>query len=104
LNDGRAADFVIAVNEIASNAVAHGSPVARLLRHTEKTMVVAEIRDRRNWRPGAKRSLSAAGIDRRGMGLPVARQVCDEVEIQRGHRGTVVTLRMSLRRENLRHR
>ena len=92
---GQADDFVIAVNEIATNAVRYGSPVARLLlRVAGGTAAEAEVRDGGTWEPAAG---PAAGDGRRGgMSLPLARQVCDEVEIAAGRGGTTVILRMSL--------
>jgi serine/threonine-protein kinase RsbW len=92
---GQADDFVIAVNEIATNAVRYGSPEARLLlRVAGGTAAEAEVRDGGTWEPAAG---AASGDGRRGgMGLPLTRQVCDEVEIAAGRGGTTVILRMSL--------
>ena len=83
---------MIAVNEIATNAVRYGSPEARLvLRVAREGVLEAEICDSGCWgQPG----VSAVGHG--GMGLPLARKVCDEVEIQAGSGGTTVTLRMSV--------
>lgn len=91
----RADDFVIAVNEIATNAVRYGSPVARLeLRAVGGRTVEAEVGDEGCWQPGPG---TPAGDQRSGgMGLPVTRRVCDAVEIQTGTGGTTVILRMSL--------
>lgn len=89
----RADDFVIAVNEIATNAVRHGSPTARLwLRITGRNVAEAVIRDSGRWRPGAR--VTPAGAGRGGMGLPLVRKVCDAVEIRAGDQGTTVLLRM----------
>ena len=95
LTQERADDFVIAINEIATNAVRYGSPVARLLlRAAEGGGAEAEIRDAGRWSPGA-RAAAAAGR-RGGMGLPLAREICDAVEIRTGASGTTVILRISL--------
>jgi serine/threonine-protein kinase RsbW len=92
---GRAGEFVIAVNEIATNAVRYGSPAAQLvLRVTRGDMAQAEVRDQGRWPPGS--TAAAAGEERGGMGLPLARQVCDAVEIRAGGDGTTVILRMRL--------
>lgn len=93
LPDDRADDFVIAVNEIATNAVRHGSPVARLLLRTEgaAAVAVAEIGDTGCWQPGPGPP-SGDG----GMGLPLARLICDEVDIRAQESGTTVVLRMNL--------
>jgi anti-sigma regulatory factor (Ser/Thr protein kinase) len=88
-------DFVIAVHEIAVNAVRYGSPAARLLlRVAGRTVAEAEIRDSGRWRPAP----AAAPADGRpgGRGLALARRICDEVEIQTSRGGTTVRLRMSL--------
>jgi serine/threonine-protein kinase RsbW len=89
----RADDFVIAVNEIATNAVRHGSPTARLrLRVTGRNMAEAVVRDDGRWQPGLKSAPPHAG--RGGMGLPLAQRLCDAVEIRVGDQGTTVFLRM----------
>ena len=93
---GRADDFVIAVSEIAANAVRYGSPAARLLLlWVAGGAAQAEVRDSGCWRPAA----GAASADGRGggMGLALARLVCDGVGIRAGAGGTTVILRMSLR-------
>jgi anti-sigma regulatory factor (Ser/Thr protein kinase) len=89
----RAADFVIAVHEIATNAVRHGSPVARLDLHSAGTVAQAEIRDSGHWPPGPAAAAAPGGL---GLGLYVARRVCDEVIIRRGASGSTVILQMSL--------
>jgi serine/threonine-protein kinase RsbW len=89
----RADDFVIAVNEIATNAVRYGSPQARLeLRVVGGCAVEAEVGDDGCWLPGPR---TPAGHERGGMGIPVARRLCDAVDIQAGADGTTVILRMS---------
>jgi serine/threonine-protein kinase RsbW len=91
----RAEDFVIAVNEIATNAVRYGSPTARLLlRVAGENMAEAEVRDEGRWLPGT--GTVPAGAERGGMGLPLVRRSCDAVEIRTGDDGTTVLLRMCL--------
>ena len=88
-------DFVIAVHEIAVNAVRYGSPAARLLlRVADGTVAEVEIRDSGHWRPAAAAVPADGGPG--GMGLVLARRVCDEVEIRTGRGGTTVRLRMRL--------
>ena len=89
----RAADFVIAVHEIATNAIRHGSPVARLALHIAGTAAQAEIRDSGRWPQEPPAATAPAGL---GMGLDVARQVCDQLTIHRGATGSTVTLQMNL--------
>jgi anti-sigma regulatory factor (Ser/Thr protein kinase) len=93
LHGQRAADFVIAVHEIAANAVRHGSPVALLALHSAGTVAQAEIRDSGHWPPGPAGATAPGGL---GMGLQVARRVCDEVTIHRSASGSTVILQMSL--------
>lgn len=91
---GRAAqqaeDFVPAANEIASNAVQHGSPAAVLRLSASPDSVQAEIRDTGPGMPAAR------PVDgRSGWGLALARQVFDEVTVATGGSGTTVVLRMN---------
>jgi anti-sigma regulatory factor (Ser/Thr protein kinase) len=95
LRGQRAGDFVIAVHEIAANAVRHGSPLARLvLQIAGGTVAQAEICDSGHWPAGAP--AAPAPGESGGRGLPLARQVCDQVTIRRGAGGSTVTLQMSL--------
>ena len=89
----RAADFVIAVHEIATNAIRHGSPVARLALQIAGTAAQAEVRDSGHWPPESPAATAPAGL---GMGLHVAHRVCDQVTIHRGTTGSTVTLQMNL--------
>lgn len=90
----RADDFVIAVSEIATNAVRYGSPEAQLeLRGGAGNAVLAEVRDTGRW----MMETEPAEAEGRGrMGLALARRVCDEVDIRPGLTGTTVILRMNL--------
>jgi anti-sigma regulatory factor (Ser/Thr protein kinase) len=96
----RAVDFVIAINEIATNAVRYGSPAACLaLRVIWGHMAEAEIRDSGTWleRPGPEHGPARfEGADHGRMGLQLVRKVCDALEIRTGTDGTTVLLRMSL--------
>jgi anti-sigma regulatory factor (Ser/Thr protein kinase) len=90
-------DFVIAVNEIATNAVRHGSPDAALRLWVDGRAGLAEIRDQGHW-PAAMTptSLPRRPAEHGGMGLEVARMVCDGLQIKASAAGTAVLLRMSL--------
>jgi serine/threonine-protein kinase RsbW len=91
-------DFVIAVNEIATNAVRHGSPEATLRLWPAGRACRAEIRDQGHW-PGAASAGAAARrpAEHGGMGLDLARMVCDDLQIEASDAGTAVLLRMGLR-------
>jgi two-component sensor histidine kinase len=86
---------VIAVNQIATNAVRYGSPAARLvLRVTGVNLAEAEVRDEGRWPPG---SMTAPAREEHGeTGLALVRRVCDAVEIRAGDSGTTVIARMRL--------
>lgn len=90
----RSGDFVLAVHEVAANAVLYGSPQARLvLRIAAGDVAEAEVFDRGCWPPGAGPPVRVA---RGGVGLRVVRQLCDEVEVRARPAGTTVLLRMSM--------
>jgi serine/threonine-protein kinase RsbW len=93
LRGQRAGDFVIAVNEIATNAVRYGSPVAWLELKVAGPAAQAEVRDSGHWPSDPAR---APDPDSGGMGLPLAREVCDDVAIRRSAGGSTVILRMCL--------
>jgi anti-sigma regulatory factor (Ser/Thr protein kinase) len=90
----RAIDFVLAVHEIAANAVVHGSPAARLLLREQDGMAVAEITDGGRWQSPAAPAAPAHRDG--GMGLSLARQVCDRVQVRACQDGTTVLLGMHL--------
>jgi anti-sigma regulatory factor (Ser/Thr protein kinase) len=89
-------DFVIAVNEIATNAVRHGSPEATLRLWADGRACLAEIRDQGHW-PAASGSVPERPAEYGGMGLEVARMVCDDLRIETTRSGTHVRLLMKLR-------
>ena len=89
-------DFVITVNEIATNAVRHGSPEATLRLWADSRAGHAEIRDQGHW-PGGSGIVPKRPAEQGGMGLEVARMVCDDLRVQTTRSGTQVRLRMKLR-------
>ena len=85
---------MIAVSEIAANAVRYGSPAARLLLRVAGGAAQPEVRDSLCWRPAAG---AVSGNGRSGgRGLALARLVCDGVGIRAGAGGTTMILRMNL--------
>ncbi|MGH3155911.1 MAG: ATP-binding protein [Streptosporangiaceae bacterium] len=90
----RAADFVLAVHEVAANAVLYGSAAAQLvLRVVAGVVAEAEVLDRGGGPPGAGPPVR---VTRGGVGLRVVRMLCDEVEVRAQPAGTTVLLRMRL--------
>lgn len=88
-------DLVIAINEIATNAVRHGSASAELRIWTEDGRVVAEIYDSGRWTPTADPGADPPSVGAEGgMGIWVARQICSAVRIKTGVAGTVVRLEL----------
>lgn len=96
LDEDSVADLVIAVNEIATNGVRHGSPKAKLRMWTADGRVHAEIRDEGQWVPTAAGECPPAAEAEGGMGLWVTRQICSAVHIIKGEGGTIVRLEMPL--------
>jgi anti-sigma regulatory factor (Ser/Thr protein kinase) len=93
-------DFLLAVDEMASNAVRHGRPPVDLTLWVAADRVVCRIRD------GGTGPLDpfagygpAHGDDlaRGGMGLWLARQLCDHVDVTREPGGAAVRLTTYLR-------
>ena len=78
LSEGRQADFMLAISEIATNALEHGAPPANLRLWTTSTSVICEITD------GGRGIVPLAGLlpppttQRRGRGLWMAHQLCDQ--------------------------
>ncbi|MGY2085904.1 anti-sigma factor RsbA family regulatory protein [Blastococcus sp. SYSU DS0539] len=93
-------DFTLAVDEMTSNAVRHGRPPVDLHLWASAERVVCRITDR-----GAGIDDPFAGygpahgedLSRGGMGLWLARQLCDHVDVRRTEHGTSVRLIAHLR-------
>ncbi|GHE07088.1 hypothetical protein GCM10011381_01780 [Klenkia taihuensis] len=93
-------DFLLAVDEMTSNAVRHGRPPAGLRLWVGDDRVVCTIRDSgtglddpfAGYGPAHGEDLSHGG-----MGLWLARQLCDHVVIRRDDHGVRVRLSTSLR-------
>jgi len=89
-------DLVLAVNELATNAVRHGDGSGMLHVWCRPTRVVCQVEDRGQITdPLAGRRVpvpSAAG----GVGLWTVNQLCDLVEVRSGDAGTTVRVHISL--------
>ncbi|MER6947677.1 ATP-binding protein [Nonomuraea sp. NPDC000554] len=82
-------DLVIAVNEVATNAVTHGAPPARLRTWEEDEGLVIEVHDDGAWRPGPRPGTVG------GMGLWVARRLATDLTLRIGSGGSTVTMRFA---------
>jgi anti-sigma regulatory factor (Ser/Thr protein kinase) len=97
LSERRAQDFVLAVNEAATNSVCHAGGQGVLRVWIEDDALLCEVRD-----PGVVEDplagRRAPSFDRvGGLGLYIAHQLCDLVQLRSGPLGTVVRLHMSAR-------
>jgi anti-sigma regulatory factor (Ser/Thr protein kinase) len=89
----RAEDVVVAVNEIATNAVEHGPGDAEMLLWTDADGVVVEVHNQgflHNPLPGL---VAPHPAERRGRGVWIARQLCDSLHVWSDGDGTHVRLR-----------
>jgi anti-sigma regulatory factor (Ser/Thr protein kinase) len=93
----RAEELVLATSEALTNACIHGDPPLRALLWTEDGEMVCRIADSG---PGIADPLAGwlppARPNRGGWGLPIARQLCDALELARNENGTTVSLHVAL--------
>jgi anti-sigma regulatory factor (Ser/Thr protein kinase) len=93
-------DFLLAVDETTSNAVRHGAPPVGLWLWTSADRLVCTVTDAG---PGPDDPFAGYGpahgddLSRGGMGLWLARQLCDHVDISSGPDGVTVRLTTALR-------
>ncbi|MCW2700680.1 MAG: hypothetical protein JWQ45_2215 [Blastococcus sp.] len=93
-------DFLLAVDEMTSNAVRHGLPPVSLRLWVGGDRMVCVIGD---GGPGWDDPFAGYGpahgddLSRGGMGLWLARQLCDHVDIEQGPAGVTVRLTTRLR-------
>lgn len=100
LGGQRLEDFVLAVNELITNAVRHGGGHGRLRMWTDGTAVTCEVSD-----TGLGMASDQAAIRKRptpgtagGWGLWLARKLSDEMVVQTGPEGTTVRVRSAIDR------
>ena len=92
-------DFLLAVDEMTSNALRHGAPPVGLRLWVSEDRVVCTISDQG---PGFDDPFAGYGpahgddLSRGGMGLWLARQLCDHVDITHGDDGVRVRLTVRL--------
>lgn len=92
LSHERADDFVLAVNEVAGNAVEHGSGTGLLQLWLRPRLLTCEVHDSGvlgNPLPGMRPPHAS---EHRGRGVWIARQLCDLLHVWADHDGTHVRL------------
>ncbi|MBB3084332.1 sensor histidine kinase [Geodermatophilus sabuli] len=93
-------DFLLAVDEMTSNAVRHGRPPVDLRLWASADRVVCRITDRGDGLTDPFAGYGpahGADLSRGGMGLWLARQLCDHVDITSDDDGVTVRLTSRLR-------
>ena len=92
----QAADVVLAVHELAANAISHGGGTGRLRVWGRPGALHCQVDDGDPPAPGDP-ALASRLPDLAGHGLWVARQVADQLQIASGPRGTRVTVTFNAR-------
>ena len=96
LPSDQAADVVLAVHELAANAISHGGGTGRLRVWDLAGVLRCQVDDGDPPAPGDPALLSRLP-EVTGHGLWVARRVVDQMEIASGRRGTRVTVTFNAR-------
>jgi anti-sigma regulatory factor (Ser/Thr protein kinase) len=86
----RVEDVVLAVNELATNAVEHGTPEAQLSLWTGPRGLLCEIDDGGTLRDPLPGLQPPHPAEPRGRGVWIARQLCDSLHVWTDRRGTHV--------------
>lgn len=89
----RAEDVVLAVNEVATNAVEHGATDATLYLWMDGDGFVCEVHDRGTLRDPLPGLQAPHPSDPRGRGVWIARQLCDTLHVWTDSGGTHVRMR-----------
>lgn len=92
----RRCDLVLAVDEVATNSIAHGGGRGELFAWHAGGRVVFEIHDTGEIRDPLLARRLPDPCDGRGRGLWLANQLCDLVQLRTGGDGTKVRLQMTL--------
>ncbi len=86
-------NVLLAVNEVATNAVTHGSGRARMRLWDHHESLVVEIHDTGHWVPRTTPGIVPPRVHATsGMGLWVSRMLSDDIRFDTGPRGTTVTM------------
>ncbi|WP_250562774.1 ATP-binding protein [Sphaerisporangium fuscum] len=90
-------DFLLAINEVATNAVTHGTAKARLRVWLDGGDLVIDVHDDGYWVPDELPGMTAPhDYSTSGMGLWVVRRLVKELLLRTGPAGTNVIMRFGL--------
>jgi len=92
-------DFIVGVNEIVTNATLHGRPPISVRLWASDRRIVCSVTDRGDGLDdplAGHRPLHAHGLTAGGMGIWIARQLCERVEMFRSPKGFTVRLGTSI--------
>lgn len=92
LDPDRVAGFELAASEIATNSISYGGGHGHLRCWRSGSACVCELRDAGRIEQPLVGRLRPAPGQTSGYGLWLAQQLCDQVQIRSGERGTVVRL------------
>jgi len=81
LRPDRGEDFVLAITEVASNALEHGTPPAAVCWWTTPTSVICQITDNGHFTQPLAGLLPPPANQYRGRGLWIAHQLCDQLYV-----------------------
>jgi anti-sigma regulatory factor (Ser/Thr protein kinase) len=94
LEAGSADDFVLAVDEVATNSVRYGGGTGLLRCWESEGVLMCEVRDRGRIKDPLVGRIRPVPDDVSGRGLWIANQVCDLVQVRSDPSGSVVRLHM----------
>ena len=92
LADGRLEDFVVAVNELLTNAVRHGGGSGHVELWRENGSVVCEVTDQGTGLADPRPDRPSTADEPGGWGLWLAGELTDTIDIQTGAEGTTVRI------------
>ena len=95
LDEDRATDLVLATDEIASNSIRHGGGRGRLRVWPEGDVLISEVRDDGRIADPLVGRIRPAPTGEGGIGLWLATQLCDLVQVRTFPTGSVVRLHMA---------
>jgi anti-sigma regulatory factor (Ser/Thr protein kinase) len=89
-------ELVLAVHEIATNSIRHGGGVGMLRMWRTSRSLICEIQDSGHMADPQAGSMLPGTSPTEGRGMWIANQLCDEVEVRSGERGTQVRMHKHL--------